>query len=189
VIMDESVDMIEAEEESKKEWISDGVGKVILAISIIILVLMWGFVGFVIYNFSSYNHGSPIPGGTLCLDAMSQLSIVEDGQTCEGDGYVSIKIKGNLGGLGLKDIQILISNSGDVTSYHLVSDFYLDSSLTENATEEDLPKDDEEKVFYVEGYLDEEFNRIEIAPVVNVGATWKQCEISSRIDNVRNCNE
>jgi len=121
--------------------------------------------------------------GTLCLDAVSQVTIVDEGYTCydSSDSNVSIQIAHGAEDFLLADMQMLISEGGDTTSILLVgSGVY---------TLNDLPGVNEEKVLYAE-YSNTTIagpSKVEIAPVVKIGNTQETCEISSSVV-LRACN-
>jgi len=127
-----------------------------------------------------------LEGGSACLDAVSQISIVgTQGYTCvtsDGTvGVIKVQIKRGAKGFNLADIQMIVTTAeGDTHSSYLLDD---EDDLWGENTLEDLPGQNEEKVF-TSGEI-EEFDgaeRISIAPLVGSGASKNPCEISSSFD-------
>ena len=116
-----------------------------------------------------------IETGTVCFDAVSELSIVTNqGYTCiKGDGNISIQISRGAKEIDLKKIQVLVSIGGDTAAYEL------------NDTNK-LPKANEAKVFNV-NYTQlnitadqlKKADEVKIAPIVGVGNTEERCEVSA----------
>ncbi len=135
-----------------------------------------------------------LQGGQVCLDAVSQVSIVSEGYTCikeaqcwNGSVYnddeeadctdtgevwhenISLQIGRDAGDFDLADIQVLVSIDGSTTSKRLVEDY----GVT------DLPQANEEKVFVINGTDFANADKVEIAPIVSVGNTEEPCGTSS----------
>ncbi len=120
-----------------------------------------------------------LEGGSACLDAVSQVLIVgTQGYTCiDSDGVIKVQIKRGAKDFNLVDVQMLITQSnGDTYSSYLVDD-----TLWGTNTLEDLPGQNEEKVF-TSGEEFEGAKEISIAPIVGTGASKTPCEISSTFE-------
>jgi flagellin-like protein len=115
--------------------------------------------------------------GTVCLDAVSQVQLVDAGYTCKNAEEVSLQIKHGSKSFKLADIQVLISAGGTTTSY----------SLLENATDssgeaivmDDLPGSNEERVFLIDTGDTINLTQVQIAPIVSVGNTQEACDVSA----------
>ena len=109
--------------------------------------------------------------GTACLDAVSQISLVDTGYTCKNVDSVSLRVKRGAKAIDLAGIQVLLSAGGSTTSY-TVSD--------------DLPGANEERVFVVSTGATADINKIQIAPIITIGNKDEVCDVSdSRI--LSNC--
>ena len=106
--------------------------------------------------------------GTVCLDAVTQVTLVDEGYTCKNANDISLQIKRGAKTIDLIDIQVLISAGGTTTSF-LISD--IAGAI--------LPGANEEKVFTIDtttivGTID----GVQIAPIVTVGNTEEICDVS-----------
>jgi len=110
--------------------------------------------------------------GTVCLDAISQLSIENKGYTCREGDDLKIQIGHGATNFDLADIQILIASNGSTESINLVADVGI--SLTA------LPGTNEEKTFLItDGNITTpttDIDSVNIAPIVTVGDTTEACE-------------
>lgn len=110
--------------------------------------------------------------GTVCLDAISQLSVENKGYTCVSGADLSIQIGRSSADFDLADIQVLISSAGSTESINLVEDADVDL--------EDLPGANEERTFIIVDAdmetLAADIDSVAIAPIVVVGGTTKSCE-------------
>lgn len=126
--------------------------------------------------------------GTVCLDAVSQLTLVDAGYTCKNQGTgtdlgnFSIQLKHGAKDFDLADVQILVSAGGDTQSKNLVADI--------GYTLVDLPGSNEERVFLILSAATNgnftgdaanvtKIDKVEIAPIVKVGNTQETCDVSS----------
>jgi flagellin-like protein len=123
--------------------------------------------------------------GTVCLDAVSQLTLVDAGYTCKNIGTgaamgnISIQLKHGAKDFALGDVQVLVSAGGDTQSKKLVADMGIPATS--------LPGSNEEKVFLVltsgnftgNAANASKIDKIEIAPIVKVGNTQETCDVSS----------
>lgn len=110
--------------------------------------------------------------GTVCLDAVSQLTLEDKGYTCISGSNLSIQIGCGPIDFGLADIQILISSDGSTESIRLVAD---------TATVVgDLPGANEERIFIITDAdmttLAADIDEIAIAPIVSVGNMQEVCD-------------
>ncbi|MCK5321546.1 hypothetical protein KAJ38_03125 [Candidatus Pacearchaeota archaeon] len=137
----------------------------IILITVAAITIVWAAIIPMINN--------QLDQGTICLDAVSQLSIMDAGYTCVdlGASELSIQIKKGAKNFELADIQVLISSGGNVESVNLVSSGAYKL--------EDLPGSNEEKVFILDIAGMGTVDSVKIAPVVKVGNTQEACSVSS----------
>ena len=102
--------------------------------------------------------------GTVCLDAMTALSIQNKGYTCFDNASNQVRVQVSYGSkdVGLVGIQVLVSDSLGNTN----------STLEKNAL--NLPGNNGEKVITVPQSTTAEF--VSIAPVVSVGGQEETCD-------------
>lgn len=103
--------------------------------------------------------------GTVCLDAVSQVGIENQGYTCWNGTHVNIQISHGAKDFQLAGVQVLISVEGDTTSTTVLS------------TDQTLPGVNEEAVISVATTTMPE--KVEIAPIVSVGNTQETCDVSA----------
>ena len=154
---------------SQKKGISAIVATVlIILITVAAVTIIWAAIIPMISN--------QLDKGTICLDAVSQIQLVDAGYTCKdstGDN-VSLQIKHGASAFVLEDIQVLISAGGTTTSFDLTN------ASTTITTPMVLPGSNEEKTYVintttVSGTIDS----VSIAPVVGVGNTQEACDVSA----------
>ncbi len=109
--------------------------------------------------------------GTVCLDAVSQVTLKDGGYTCYDAtaGTVSLQISRGAKNFQLADIQILVSDGGSTTSHNVTDD----SAVTPTA----VPGVNEERVYIITGVT--AADGVQIAPIVGVGSTEDACDVSS----------
>ena len=116
-------------------------------------------------------------GGTTCLDAVSQVSIeTAGGFTCFDDTNDEVEVQVGVGAADfvLEGVQIIVSKGGNTQSF--------DSTVTADGVGGAVPT-----VANTEGILTVPYSgtatdapeRVEIAPIIEVGSTQKVCDISS----------
>ena len=137
----------------------------IILITVAAVTIIWAAIIPMINN--------QLQSGTVCLDAVSQVSILDEGYTCWDNATktLNVQIKRNAKDFELADVNVFVSLSGN--SY---------SNFTG-----DTPNPNEEKVYYltfdnldgVDADADTNPMTVEIAPVIDVGNTQESCEISS----------
>ena len=141
----------------------------IILITVAAITIVWAAIIPMINN--------QLDQGTICLDAVSQLSIMDAGYTCVDSttNIVSLQIKKGAKNFDLADIQVLISSGGNVESINIVEDT--------TYTLGDLPDANEEKVFDIDASgsipVGTIIDSVKIAPVVKVGSTQEACSVSS----------
>lgn len=152
---------------SQKKGISAVVATVlIILITVAAITIVWAAIIPMINN--------QLDQGTLCLDAVSQLSLMDAGYTCVDipADELSLQIKKGASNFDLADIQVLISSGGDTTSVKILDTYVL----------ADLPSANEEKVFRLDVaaiLLAGTVDSVKIAPIVKVGNTQETCSVSS----------
>jgi len=110
--------------------------------------------------------------GTLCLDAVSQVTIVDAGYTCKnmtasgGEFNISLQVKHGAKEFEVKKIQALVSIAGNTVTREIEVP---EGKLGPNEME----------VFVISGTNYNESSKIEIAPIVAVGNTEETCDISA----------
>lgn len=144
----------------------------IILITVAAVTIVWAAVIPMITN--------QLDKGTLCLDAVSQVSLVDAGYTCKQSNgkNISLQIKHGAKDFTLADVQVLVSAGGDTTSLTL---------LKNNLTKSILPGANEEKVFVLNtSMISGTIDSVSIAPIVTVGNTQEKCEISAS-KSLTNC--
>ncbi len=102
--------------------------------------------------------------GTVCLDAMTQLTIENKGYTCFNAGVdVQVQVGHGSQDIGLTGVQVLVSDDvGDTTSY-------TESTLA------NLPGINGEKVITV-SHTGADPQSVSIAPIVSIGGQEETCD-------------
>ena len=141
----------------------------IILITVAAVTIIWAAIIPMIKN--------KISGGSLCLDAVSQVSLVKDGgYTCytkNSSGSVlnlSLQITHGAKDFDLSDIQVLVSSEGNTKTFML-------SNLNLS-----MPGINEEKVYQIninKTRTVTSLDKVQIAPIVKVGSTQETCDISS----------
>ena len=147
----------------KKKGISAVVATVlIILITVAAVTIIWAAIIPMINN--------QLERGTVCLDAMSQLTIEDKGYTCYNAGVdVDVQVGHGSRDIGLVGIQVLISDdAGDTTSY-------TESTLS------DLPSINGEKVITV-AHTAANPQTVAIAPIVSVGNAEETCDALAPVD-------
>ena len=116
-------------------------------------------------------------GGTVCLDAVSQLSISTDGgYTCYDDTNDEVDVQVGMGAsdLTLAGVQIIVSKGGDTASFDST-----DASPVTVAGS--VPSANGESILTVDYLMSgtDVPTKVEVAPIVEVGQTNKVCEIAA----------
>ncbi|MCD4771570.1 hypothetical protein K8R30_04125 [archaeon] len=155
----------------EKKGISAVVATVlIILITVAAVTIIWAAIIPMINN--------QLSKGTICLDAISQLSIENKGYTCVEGSDLKIQIGHGATDFDLADIQVLISSNGTTESINLVADI-TGISLA------DLPGTNEEKTFLIPDVNmttnAADIDTVNIAPIVVVGDTTEACEALSPI--------
>jgi flagellin-like protein len=119
--------------------------------------------------------------GTICLDAVSQVSLSDAGYTCKNvdaggvNENLSIQIRHGALEFDLADVQVIISAGGDSTSFLLS-----DEATTLAPSPVVFPGSNEEKVYTIDTTgISGEIDSVQIAPIVRVGNARETCEISA----------
>jgi len=138
----------------------------IILITVAAVTIIWAAIIPMISN--------QLESGTICLDAVSQIQLLDQGYTCwNKDGNnVSIQIKHGAKAFVLEDIQVLVSSGGSTISLSVI-----DNSTAVDSS--DLPGVNEEKVFEVETGVLTDVDKVHIAPIVQVGNTQETCDVSA----------
>ena len=154
----------------EKKGISAVVATVlIILITVAAVTIIWAAIIPMINN--------QLSKGTICLDAISQLSIENKGYTCIEGNDLKIQIGHGATNFDLADIQVLISSNGSTESINLVGDAGILFA--------DLPGTNEERTVTI---LDAvmttnaaDIDTVNIAPIVTVGDTTEACEALSPV--------
>ena len=118
----------------EKKGISAVVATVlIILITVAAVTIIWAAIIPMINN--------QLSKGTICLDAISQLSIENKGYTCREGIDLKIQIGHGATNFDLADIQVLLASNGSTESINLVADGII--------TLADLPGTNEEKTFTI----------------------------------------
>jgi flagellin-like protein len=147
----------------EKKGISAVVATVlIILITVAAVTIIWAAIIPMINN--------QLSKGTICLDAISQLSIENKGYTCIDGSDLKVQIGHGATNFDLADIQVLISSNGSTESINLVADGVI--------TLAELPGTNEERTFTISTMTTPvaEIETVNIAPIVTVGDTTEACE-------------
>ena len=143
----------------------------IILITVAAVTIIWAAIIPMINN--------QLESGTVCLDAVSQLTLVDAGYTCVNPGdNVSLQVRHGAKDFVLADIQVLVSAGGTTTPFTVLKNGT--TSAGGVLVSSDLPKANGEKVFVINvstvtGIID----KIQIAPVVKTGAVEDTCDVSA----------
>jgi len=154
----------------------------IILITVAAVTIIWAAIIPMIKN--------KISGGSLCLDAVSQVSLVKDGgYTCytkNSSGSVlnlSLQITHGAKDFDLSDIQVLVSSEGNTKTALLSNNSVV--MIPSDATVP-MPGINQEKVYVIDIFSSTGMNmdvtsldKVQIAPIVKVGNTQETCDISS----------
>jgi len=156
----------------KKKGISAVVATVlIILITVAAVTIIWAAVIPMISD--------KLESGTVCLDAVSQVRLLDEGYTCvSSDGAnVSIQVKHLSKSFNLADLQVLISAGGDTTVFQVSN---ATSTIVPVGASIPLPGVNEEKVYIINtSAIIGTIEQVQIAPVVSVGNTEETCDVSA----------
>jgi cytochrome c biogenesis factor len=116
-----------------------------------------------------------IDRGTVCLDAVSQLRVVEEGYTCykkvqcSGGGNcveASLQVERGPKDFKLADLGVVVSIGGASISGPL------------NISDDKLPKPNERKVYTGYQFIENGYDTIQIVPIVKIGNSEVTCDPS-----------
>ena len=119
-----------------------------------------------------------LDSSTVCLDAVSQIQLLDEGYTCWDSvaKTVSIQVKHGSSPLDLVDIQVLVSSGGDTTMFKVSNDT---TTLIPVGANVPLPGANEEKVYVIDtSSVTGTISSVQIAPVVAVGTDEEICDVS-----------
>jgi len=137
----------------------------IILITVAAVTIIWAAIIPMINN--------QLQSGTVCLDAVSAVTIKDEGYTCKnttinsgGTGNFSVKfqVARNAKDFDLAGLQVLVSVGGDTATQTIDVD-----SLLANGAE----------VFTVNDSTFNESTQIQIAPIISVGATQETCDVAA----------
>jgi len=151
---------------NNKKGISAVVATVlIILITVAAVTIIWAAIIPMINN--------QLGSSTICLDAVSQVTIEDAGYTCYDavTDSLNLQIKHGAKDFDLAGVQVLISVAGNTAS---------------NDVTTGLPGPNEEKVIVITDAMTTADlttmpEKVEIAPIVTVGNTQQTCDISSSI--------
>jgi flagellin-like protein len=105
--------------------------------------------------------------GTVCLDAMTQLSVLNKGYTCYDAGANEVQVQVGHGAkdIGLAGIQVLVSSGGSTTSTEVIAG---------------LPGINSETVLTVSS--DDVADSVKIAPMITVGNAVETCDALAAVE-------
>lgn len=138
------------------------IGILLPLILIVLVTIMWTSV---IPQISSQ-----LDEGTICLDAVSQIVIVDDGTTCVTEaGELNLKVTRGSMDIELSGIEIVLARGG--TFLELI--------------ESNIPAPNEEKIFYLSGVDYSNIEQISLASVIGTGSNKKTCDRSLAFTLIR----
>ena len=147
----------------------------IILITVAAVTIIWAAIIPMINN--------QLESGTVCLDAVSAVSLKDEGYTCystvknpidssvasggfKKDYYnVSLHVARNAKAFKLAGIQILVSVGGDTTTMTITGD--------------DIVRPNGADVFVVNGSNFNKATKVQIAPIVKTGAVEDTCDVSA----------
>jgi len=130
----------------------------IILITVAAITIIWAAIIPMISN--------QLESGTVCLDAVSGVQLKDEGYTCvNSDGIVTLQISRTAKDFDLNAIQILISVDGDT------------NTETRDFADEEFVSNGAIVINTSTGYPGA--TKVQIAPVVGVGNTEEQCDISA----------
>jgi flagellin-like protein len=142
----------------------------IILITVAAVTIIWAAIIPMISN--------QLESGTTCLDAVSQVQLVDQGYTCRNPNNVSLQIKHGAKSFDLADVQVLLSSGGTTVSYDLTNSSTTLSPANMNVS--NIPGSNEEKVFVINtSNVPGTVDSVSIAPIVKVGNTQETCEVSA----------
>ena len=158
--------------DKNKKGISAVVATVlIILITIAAITIIWAAILPMINN--------NLESGAICLDAVSQVQLLNSDYTCvasDGDS-VSIQVKRLSKSFDLEDIQVLISSGGDTNSFMISNDT---TTLVPTGTDIPLPNANEERVYIIDtSSIVGSITEVKIAPVVSSGSGGEICDVSA----------
>jgi len=147
----------------------------IILITVAAVTIIWAAIIPMINN--------QLESSTFCLDAVSQISLVDAGYTCWDDvkKNVSIQVRHGAKDFVLADIQVLVSAGGSTTSFLATKNGTLSdgSAITSN----NLPGPNGETVLKINvtgiDVTSNSIDKVQIAPVVKTGAVEDTCDVSA----------
>lgn len=110
--------------------------------------------------------------GTICLDAVSQLTILDKGYTCFNNNENQVRVQVGHGpkDFNLAGIQVLVSDNAGGTS------------AFEETDVGNLPGVNEEKVIVFVGYTPDNAQSVRVAPMVKIGNSVEACDALAAVD-------
>lgn len=120
-----------------------------------------------------------LEGSTVCLDAVQQIRLLDDGYTCRASNgaNVSIQIKHLAKTFDLSDIQVLVSAGGDTTMFRIGN---ATTTLIPTGSNIPLPNANEERVYVINtSSVSGTINKVQVAPIVGVGNMEQICDVSA----------
>jgi len=122
--------------------------------------------------------------GTICNDAVSDISIGVTGYTCINGSDILLQIKkGPNENVKLVAVNAIVATEGNskAVRINLTNDFIVDEETGENSGRSgDLPGNNEEQIITLKGdYKDA--TGVSIAPIVQVGNTEKICSSTGQV--------
>jgi len=144
----------------------------IILITVAAVTIIWAAVIPMISN--------KLESGTVCLDAVSQIQLLDEGYTCKAsDGRnVSIQVKHLSKDFKLSDIQVLVSAGGNTKMFKVSNDT---STIIPIGTSIPMPGVNEEKVYVINtSSIMGTITDVQIAPIVSTGNTQEICDVSNK---------
>ena len=156
---------------SNKRGISAVVATVLMIlITIAAVTIIWAAIIPMINN--------QLDKGQACFDAISQVSLPDQGYTCVSfDGKnVTLQIKRGSMDLDLVDAQVIFSSGGNSYSFALSNP----ATTIVPSGEITFPNINEGRVYVIDtSSITSEIETVEIAPVVQIGKSQEVCDVSS----------
>ena len=106
---------------------------------------------------------------TVCVDAVSQIQIMNKGYTCvdRTSGNVSVQVSRGAKEFDLVNIDVLVSAKGNTQTFPAIGV---------------MPDSNEERVYVIAtGMNADDIESVQIAPIITTGNSEKTCDVSSTV--------
>lgn len=137
----------------------------IILITVAAVAIIWAAIIPMIKN--------QLSGSTTCLDAVSQVTVLNEGYTCRNvaENKISLQVKRGPKSFDLKDIEVIVSIGGQTTNKRISAD----------ADVKTVPNTNQAKTYIISGANFGTADKVEIAPIVGIGGSEERCGKASSL--------